>query len=65
MNNVQYENVNLKGLDLFDYLLETHKPHKAIEIMINNNQDLKDVKLYLKAMLKHVKEYEIDRRTYD
>ena len=57
MNNTHWENVQLKGLDLFDQLLEEYKPHKALEIMINNNQDLEHVELYLKAMLKHIKEH--------
>ena len=61
MSDIKWENAHLKGLDLFNHLLNGYMPHKAIEIMINNNQDVDDVKMYFKAMLKHIKSYERKR----
>ena len=46
----KWETVQLKGLDLFVYLMERfgNTPEQALELMKEHNQDTKDAELFVK-----------------
>jgi hypothetical protein len=49
-----WENVQLKGLNLFTYLIEHYNmsPEKALTKMKEHNQDVKDAELFVKLLNK-------------
>ena len=48
--------VLLEGLSLFEYLLKRGNklPHQIVESMIEHNQDLSGVKVYLECMINDI-----------
>ena len=58
-------NLKLEGLNLFGYLLGRNTPHEAVNIMIDNNQDMKEVRKYLQAMINHINEEDLNKERGD
>ena len=51
--------VQLEGLELFAHLMgKGSLPHQALDTMIEHNQKLDTVKLYLKSMIKEIEKQE-------
>ena len=51
--------VQLEGLELFAHLIgKGSLPHQALDTMIEHNQSLDTVRLYLKSMIKEIEKQE-------
>ena len=52
MSNMSYKTVAITDLELFIYMIDRGTlPHKALESMIEHNQELKETRKYLNAMI--------------
>ena len=59
MNGKNYETIAITDLELFIYMIgRGSKPHKALENMMEHNQELKYTRQYLIAMIDDINKHE-------